>query len=205
VHISEGILSAPVWVSGAALTAGGVAIGLRKMDYDRIPRVAILSSAFFVASLIHIQVGPSSVHLILNGLAGLILGWAVFPALLVALLLQAVLFQFGGLTTLGVNTLNMALPGLVCYYLFRKGIRHRRRRTAMVAGFFAGAVPIALAGAMMLTSLILSAEALREPGWVVFYSHAPVMVIEGFITAAVVGFLRQVRPDLLKAPVLEAK
>ena len=71
MHISEGILSAQVLVSGAALTTVGTAIGLRKLDYDRIPQVAVLSAAFFVTSLVHIPIGPASVHLILNGLMGI--------------------------------------------------------------------------------------------------------------------------------------
>ncbi|HIJ20834.1 MAG TPA: cobalt transporter CbiM, partial [Deltaproteobacteria bacterium] len=108
MHISEGILSGPVLISGVALAAAGTAIGLKKLDYERIPRAAILAASFFVASLIHVPVGPSSVHLILNGIVGLILGWGAFPVILVALVLQAIFFQFGGITTLGVNTMIMA-------------------------------------------------------------------------------------------------
>ena len=118
MHISEGILSAPVLISGVALTAAGTAIGLKKLDYDRIMSVAILAATFFVASLIHVPLGPGSVHLVLNGLLGVVLGWASFPAILTALLLQAIFFQYGGLVVLGVNTFNMAAPALLCFYLF---------------------------------------------------------------------------------------
>jgi cobalt/nickel transport system permease protein len=52
VHISEGVLSAPVLVTGALLAAGGVALGLRKMAPREVPKVAVMSSAFFVATLI---------------------------------------------------------------------------------------------------------------------------------------------------------
>ena len=112
MHISEGALSPAMLGAGAALTVVGTAIGLRRLDYDRIMTVAILSSAFFVGSLIHVPIGLSSAHLILNGLLGAILGWAAFPAILTALLLQAVLFQFGGITVLGVNTFNVAGPAV---------------------------------------------------------------------------------------------
>ena len=54
MHISEGILSAPVLVAGAGLTATAVGYGLKKMAYKQMPKVAILSSVFFVASLIHV-------------------------------------------------------------------------------------------------------------------------------------------------------
>ena len=59
MHISEGVLSGPVLISGIALAAAGTAIGLKILDYDRIPRAAILSASFFVASLIHVPIGPS--------------------------------------------------------------------------------------------------------------------------------------------------
>ena len=58
MHISEGVLSGPVLISGGALAAVGTAIGLKKLDYDRIAQAAILSAAFFVASLIHVPIGP---------------------------------------------------------------------------------------------------------------------------------------------------
>ena len=73
MHISEGVLSAPVLTTGAVLAAVGVAVGLKKMDDERVPQVGVLSAAFFVASLIHVPVGPSAAHLVLNGLLGLLL------------------------------------------------------------------------------------------------------------------------------------
>jgi cobalt/nickel transport system permease protein len=120
MHIPEGALgssAAGMAVLGAGVLAAGVgtALGLGRMDYQRVPRVAMLSAAFFVASLLSVPVGPTYIHPLLNGLMGLVLGWAAFPALLVALLLQAVFFQYGGLTTLGLNTVNMALPAVACY------------------------------------------------------------------------------------------
>ena len=82
MHISEGVLAAPVLISGVVLTAGGVAVGLKKMENRKVPTVALLSSTFFVASLIQVPLGPASVHLTLNGLTGLLLGWMAFPAVL---------------------------------------------------------------------------------------------------------------------------
>jgi len=80
MHISEGVLSAPVLVTGAVLTATAVGYSLKKMEHKEVPKVAILSSVFFVASLIHVPLGPSSVHLILNGIIGVLLGWSAFSA-----------------------------------------------------------------------------------------------------------------------------
>jgi cobalt/nickel transport system permease protein len=196
MHISEGVLSGPVLISGIVLTAAGVGIGLKKLNYDRIPRAAILSAAFFVASLIHVPIGPSSVHLILNGIVGLILGWGAFPVILVALALQAVFFQFGGITTLGVNTMNMALPAVFCYYLFA-GLVGRRPSIALPAAFLCGALSVFLGAIMVGLALTFTEENFLKVSYLVVMAHLPVMIIEGIITAFCVAFLRRVQPEML--------
>ena len=196
MHISEGILSGPVLISGMALAASGTAIGLKKLDFERIPRAAILSSAFFVASLIHVPIGPSSVHMILNGIVGLMLGWGAFPVILVALILQAVFFQFGGITTLGVNTMIMALPAVFCYYLFG-GLVRKRSGIALPAAFACGAFSVFFGGIMVGLALIFTEENFLKVSYLVVAAHVPVMIIEGLITAFCVGFLKKVQPDML--------
>ena len=69
MHISEGVLSAPVLVTGAALAAAGISVGLKKMDYEKIPEAAVLSAAFFVASLIHVPIAVD-VEMLVDGNAG---------------------------------------------------------------------------------------------------------------------------------------
>ena len=196
MHISEGVLSAPVLVAGAALAAGGVAIGLKKMDHEKIPQVAVLSSAFFVASLIHVPVGPSNVHLIVNGISGLLLGWLCFPAMLVALGLQAILFQFGGVTVLGVNTVIMALPGVICYYLFGGLVRQERRLISGVSAFLCGSFAIFLSGILVAFSLVFTQESFFSAAMLILVAHLPVMIIEGIITLFCMAFLRRVKPEL---------
>ncbi|MCX8030311.1 MAG: cobalt transporter CbiM [Thermodesulfovibrionales bacterium] len=198
MHISEGVLSPIILISGTLLSAGGVAVGLRKMDYSKIPEVAVMSSAFFVASLIHIPIGPVSTHLILNGLVGILLGWMAFPSILVALFLQAILFQFGGLTTLGINTLIMSLPAVIVYYLFGYLIR-KSGRIATFAGFLAGFFAVAIAGIIMGLSLLGTGEEFMSIVKVVILSHIPVMIVEGIITALCVVFLKKVKPELISA------
>jgi len=199
MHISEGILSPPVLIVDAAVAAVGVTIGLRKLDYERVPRVAVLSAAFFVASLIHVPIGPSSVHLVLNGLVGVILGWAAFPAVLIALLLQAVLFGFGGLTTLGVNTVVMGAPAVLCYLVLRRWIRRSRGPSAFLLGAAAGVLGIVGGCVLLAGALVTTGRAFREVAVLALAAHVPVAVIEGLVTGAVVAFLRQVRPELLDA------
>jgi len=198
MHISEGVLNAPVLITGAAAAAAGCGIGLRKMDFDKTPRVAVMASTFFVASLIHIPIGPTSVHLVLNGLLGIILGWASFPAILVALLLQTILFQFGGLTTLGINCFAMAFPALLCFFLFRPLTRGGNPYIAVIAAFLAGFCAILLSGIIIATALSLSGDQFIVVARLILLAHVPIMIIEGLIVAMTVTFIRRVKPDLLK-------
>jgi cobalt/nickel transport system permease protein len=195
MHISEGILSAPVLISGAALATAGTMLGLKKLDLDRIIEVSMLTATFFIASLIHVPVGPASIHLVLNGLLGIMLGWACFPAILVGLLMQAVFFQYGGLTVLGVNTLTMAVPAVLCFYLVRPLMRNPKTRPA--AGFIAGSCAILLSAIGLALSLALTDSGFLATAKITIMANIPIMVIEGFITMFVVSFIGRVHPDLL--------
>jgi cobalt/nickel transport system permease protein len=196
MHISEGVLSGPVLISGGVLAAAGTAIGLKKIDYDQLARVGILSATFFVASLVHVPIGPSNIHLIMNGLVGLLLGWAAFPAIMVALLLQGVFFQFGGLTTLGVNTIIMALPAVLCYYLFAP-LLHKDHKFLLLAGFGCGFCAVLLGGVFVGLALMFTEENFFAVATLVVSAHIPVMIIEGIVTAFSVAFLKKVQPAML--------
>jgi cobalt/nickel transport system permease protein len=196
MHISEGVLSGPVLISGATLAAAGTAIGLKRLDYDHIAKAGMLSASFFVASLIHVPVGPSNAHLVLNGLVGLLLGWAAFPAILVALVLQAAFFQFGGITTLGVNTIIMALPAVLCYLVFGRMI-HKSIRVALAAGFACGLFAVLISAIIVGLALIFTEENFLAVSGLIIAYNIPVMIIEGIVTAMCVAFLRKVRPEML--------
>lgn len=198
MHISEGVLSAPVLITGAVLSAAGVAIGLKKMSYSKIPEVAVLSSAFFVASLIHVPIGPSAVHLVLNGLLGILLGWMSFPSILVALSLQALLFQFGGFTVLGVNTIIMGVPAIAAYVLFTPLVKREKISLVAVGGFLAGMSGIVFGALLIALTLISTSESFVSVAKVIMIAHVPVMIIEGIVTAFCVLFLKKVKPEILE-------
>jgi cobalt/nickel transport system permease protein len=198
MHISEGVLSAPVLITGAVLSAAGVAVGLRKMSYDKIPQVAVLSSAFFVASLIHVPIGPSAAHLVLNGLLGILLGWMAFPSILVALSLQALLFQFGGLTVLGVNTFIMGAPAMIAFLMCRPLVFKDNSTLVAAGGFLAGTIGIAAGAFIVAFTLISTGESFQTVAKVILITHVPVMVIEGIVTAFCVLFLKKVKPEILE-------
>lgn len=196
MHISEGVLSGPVLFAGAAVALAGTAVGLKKLELERVAQAGMLSAAFFVASLIHVPVGPSSVHLILNGIVGLLLGWAAFPAILTALLLQAMMFQFGGITTLGINTVIMALPAVICHHLFGRFIL-KKPRLAMPSAFACGAGAVFLGALLAGASLMFTQGGFLEVAGLLILAHLPVMGIEGVITVFCVIFLKQVKPEML--------
>ena len=195
MHIAEGVLSPPVLATGGALCATGLWLGLRHLSDSRLVTVAMLSAAFFVASLVHVPVGPSSVHLLLTGLLGLVLGWAAFPAIFTGLLLQAMLFQFGGLAVLGCNTVNMALPAVV-FGLALRPLLGRGKLVSAMAGFLAGF--LAVFGAALLTALCLwsTDEGFLAAAKALCLAELPVSAVEGLISMLAAGFLLRTCPEL---------
>ncbi|MBV9123048.1 MAG: cobalt transporter CbiM, partial [Planctomycetes bacterium] len=118
VHISEGVLTGP-WVTGGFVVAGLLAlVGAWRVRDEEIPQIALLTAAFFVVSLIHVKAGPTSVHLLFNGLVGVVLGRRACLAIPLGVFLQAALFGHGGFSTLGINSCIMALPALLAWQMF---------------------------------------------------------------------------------------
>src|SRR5262245_4457732 len=160
VHISDGQLE-PVWLLGGFVLAGLLALvaGLRLREED-LPRVALLGAAFFVASQIHVRLGPTSAHLLLNGLAGVLLGWQATLAIAAGLFLQKAFFDHGGYLTLGVNVCVMALPALAAGLLFRLLYRPGRRRPRL-SGVLVGVSALAWTLSLVFSVALL---ATNRPG-----------------------------------------
>jgi cobalt/nickel transport system permease protein len=210
MHIPDGILPVPVTAAGYAVTAATTWYSIHKINQREnprqdVPKASLLTAAFFVASWIHIPVPPTSVHLVLNGLLGAILGYFAFPAILIGLFFQAVMFQHGGLTTLGVNAVIMGIPAIIAHYIFRLrklGDKESRRKTALL-GFLAGAIALGLSVALfvviLLTNLPAELDAVTERAaiYTLAIAHLPLIAIEGVITAILAVFLQRVRPRIL--------
>lgn len=198
MHLAEGVISSPAILgAGWAVACAGVAVGLKQMNETQAMRAAVMSSSFFVASLVHIPVFGVSIHLTLTGILGMVLGWAAFPAVFVALILQAVLFGYGGLTTLGLNTCIMALPAVAVCLAFRT-LRLSPDSAVMpaVCGVL-GAAAILLAALLLAAILSTAGSAFRVVAVSALVAQVPVAILEGFVTAAAAGFLRKVSPELL--------
>ncbi len=200
MHISDGVLSPAViafgWIASVIFIAfafnwakknGGVA--------EQIPKLSVFTAAFFVASLIHVNVPPTSVHLILNGLLGVVLGALAYPAMFIGLVLQALLFQHGGITTIGINSFNVGLPALICYAVFKKGSGIGLSKP--VIGGLCGGLAILLTTVFLAGTLYTTGEQFEAMAKLVILPHIVIMVIETIVTASVVAYLAKVKPELL--------
>lgn len=196
-HIPDGVLATPILIGGAIVTVTTVTIAVRRLQSEQIPQAAVMAAAFFVASLVSVPVGVSSVHLILNGLMGLVLGWAAVPAILVALVLQTVFFGYGGVLVLGVNAMNIALPALFCALFLRRPLRRSSKRGAFVIGAVGGAAAVAMTGLLLCTALALSGNAFVPAAKILFATFVPLVFVEAIVTGATVSFIKRVAPELL--------
>ena len=196
MHISEGVAPIQVAVAGAAIAAAGVAAGLRRLEDDRIPRAAIMASVLFVSSVVvRLPVGPSSVHPLLGGLTGILLGWVSVPVFLVSLFLQALLFQFGGVTTLGVNTVVMGFPVVAAWYICRVGLKRARGAGAgFFWGFTAGFSAYLLSFVLWASALFACGRHLGAIAGIALVPNIVVAVAEGAFTGFVTQFLLKVYP-----------
>ena len=199
MHLSEGVVHSQTLIVGAAVAVMGIALGLKRLQSDRLSLTALFAATFFVASTIHIPVGIGSVHLILNGVAGIFLGWAVFPAFLIALVLQALLFSFGGFSVLGVNLCIMALPALVVHYLSRPLLRELTRKRLISAGILAGVLGVG--GSALIASLVLAMDGGKQYADLIgllIVSHLPVFLVDSLISVGVLLTLAKMMPEALR-------
>ncbi|MBI5450197.1 MAG: cobalt transporter CbiM [Gammaproteobacteria bacterium] len=197
MHISEGILPLSVWASGYAVAVTVAAVSMRNMDMEEIPKISVLTAVFFIASLIKVPLGPASIHLILNGLLGVILGRRAFIAIMLGIILQAIIFGHGGITVIGINTLMMGTGALVGYGVWR--LRHlvNFKKKEMIFGALAGAIGSVTSGSMLAAFLMTTGQAFNTIAEGVLLAHIPIMIIEAVVTGACADFLHRIRPDML--------
>ena len=119
VHLSDGLLHDGWLAGGWAVAALLVTASAWGMGEDEVPKVGVLTAAFFVASLLHVPAGGGSAHFLLNGLVGVVLGRRAGVAVAVGLFLQSLLIEHGGRVVLGVNVAVCGLPAMLAGAAFR--------------------------------------------------------------------------------------
>lgn len=204
MHLPDGIVPVEMALAGYACSAGLVALALHRIKalpdpQAEIPRVAMLTTVFFAASLIAVPVPPASVHLMLAGLMGVMLGWFAVPAIMVGLFLQAMLFGHGGITALGLNGVIFGIPALGAFGLWRLIGARWPDLGALLAGGGAVLAALALFAAIVLAGLpaVVDAGAERIALQVLLIAHLPLALAEGVIVMTLLRVLRRVEPRLV--------
>ncbi len=197
MHISEGILAGPVLAAGFAGTAVVAALTMRNMDMEEVPKISVITAVFFVASLIHVPVGVSSVHLILSGLVGVVLGKRAFPAVMLGVILQAILFGHGGVSVIGVNSLMLGGGALAAYAVWQLRHHFSIAKREVIFGGLAGGTALLFSGLVLSLTLLTKGEAFFVTAGAALAAHVPVIIIEAVVVGACAGFLMRVKPAVL--------
>ena len=184
VHLADGAVTPALGVAGWVVAAVLVAACARRIPDAQVPRVGLVTAALFVASQLHLRVGPASVHLLLNGLAGVLLGRTAVAAVAVSLALQLLLFAHGGLSTFGLNVTVYALPALAA---------SQWKPRSVLSGAAVGGLTAAASVALNAACLLLGGSEgvdQRVVGLVVL-CHLPVVAVEAAVTGFAVAAVRQ--------------
>jgi len=199
MHLADGVLSTPVIALTSAAALGGLAVGLKGIKDEDIPKISLLSATFFGVSLISIPVPPTSVHPLLCGLIGILSGRRAALVFVPALLLQALLFRHGGLTTLGANTILLAIPAYLSYLLFR----HLPVKNAALRGGIAGGWSVVMTVVILILILSMTDPRFAQGDFsvakIAAAGHLPLVAVEGIITGFAVKFITKHKPDWILA------
>lgn len=212
LHIPDGLLNFPVMAVTWAIAIGLIALALRKVQdeyQDRtVPLMGVCAAFIFAAQMINFPIpGGTSGHLLGGTLAGALLGpWAGSLVMSVVFIVQAVVFQDGGITVMGANICNMGLIGTFGgYYLFRtirNGIGRDKLQGMVMGTAIAAWVSVAIAAIVCAFELALSETVPLKVALIAMVSwHVLIGMGEALITVATVTFIWRTRPDLFyRAP-----
>jgi cobalt/nickel transport system permease protein len=202
MHIPDNFLSTPVWLGFDVVsvpTLGLIARGVtRQMEDSRIPMFGVLGAFVFAAQMINFPVGiGTSGHLVGGALLACTLGPAAASVVMTAILMvQAFVFQDGGVLALGANVFNMAIAGVFAGYLPYQIWGATRWRKASIL----------VSAALALSELLVSGVAM--PRSVVFLSLILFCVsalLEGAITVSVLEAVERLNPGWVRKPAARAQ
>jgi cobalt/nickel transport system permease protein len=207
MHIPDGFLAAGVTGITWAGAGIGVTAALRaeRADPNPMPAGILGATAAFVfaAQMINVPVAPGmSGHLVGAALSAVLLGpWRAVIVMAVVLAVQALLFQDGGITALGANTLDMGVAAsLTAFAVASLSARWRSSLRARVVGGVLGAFAATLVSAV-LTGLWLGLSGLYPVMPIVqlmLVTHVAIGLLEAGLTGAVLATVVRWRPDLLR-------
>ena len=188
------------WVIALIFIALSLRWARKELAEEKIPLVAVLAAGIFAIQAFNLPVGMgTSGHLVGGALAAIVLGspYAAVFILTLVLIIQSVFFGDGGITTMGVNIINMGvIGGFVGYYGFTtlKSIARNAYVSAGIAAWFACFIPALAASVEMFVAGTFP----LVPGLLAMGTyHAAIGIIEGAITAGAVYLIYHARPDLM--------
>jgi cobalt/nickel transport system permease protein len=207
MHLPDGILSPPVWIAGDIIAAGALTVcaqrASKQLTDRRVPLMGVLGAFVFAAQMINFPVpGGTSGHLMGGVLLAVLLGPASASVVLFCVfLVQALLFQDGGITVLGPNMINMGLVGAFGGWAVFRLIAGKNKSTRMYLGIFVACWASVVVGSLLAAAqLWLSGSAPFGPIMAAMGGvHALIGIGEGLITVMTVRFLANARPELLES------
>ncbi|MEI8332020.1 MAG: cobalt transporter CbiM [Methanomicrobiales archaeon] len=209
MHIPDAFI--PIWQGAIYWFIAIIFIALalkwarKDLNEEKLPLVAVLAAGIFALQSFNLPVSMgTSGHLVGGALAAIILGspFAAVFILTLALIIQAVLFGDGGITTMGASIINMGvIGGFVGFYSFKGIMRITKSMSiaAFIAAWLACLIPaLAAAVEMYIAGTFPLTEGLIAMG----IYHAIIGIIEGIVTLAVIYLITTARPDLVDTGVL---
>lgn len=208
MHIPDGFIGAGTSLGAGIVSAGGLSVAVRKvrdqLDDRRVPLAGLVAAFIFAVQMLNFPIAAgTSGHLLGGALAAVLMGpWAGMLCIAVVLVVQA-LFADGGLTALGLNILNMGVVTALGGFLAFRGLRlmlPASRSGVVAASGIAAGVSVVLSSAAFFLEFAIGGNAdvsLGAVGAAMVGIHALIGVGEGLITAATVGLVLSVRPDLV--------
>ncbi len=211
MHVPDGFLDVSTSVATGVVAAGAVGIALRgarhELNERTVPLAGLTSAFIFATQMINFPVGlGTSGHLMGGALAAVLVGpWTGVLCMSVVLMVQALLFADGGLTALGANITLMGLTTVLVGWLMTRAVLAvlPRRPSSVVPAAAVGAFLSVVASALVFVLLYgvggtapipLAGLTASMVGW-----HALIGLGEAAVTAATVGAVVAVRPDLVHA------
>jgi cobalt/nickel transport system permease protein len=211
MHMADALVAPAIAASmyTAASVTAGISVKKVRMEHDirRIPVMGVMSAFVFAAQMINFTIPGtgSSGHFSGGLLLAVLLGpYAGFLSMVSILMIQCLIFADGGILALGCNIWNMAFYtcfiGYLCIYRPMTGKSLKPGRI-LAASVLSSIVSLQLgAFSVVLETMFSGISALSFGQFLAFMQpiHLLIGLVEGLITAAVISFIGNVRPELLK-------
>ena len=216
MHMADALISPAVggvmWAATAGLTVYSARKLKQEMDERKIPLMGVMGALIFAAQMINFTIPGtgSSGHLGGGLLLAVLLGpHAAFLTMASILTIQALFFADGGILALGCNIFNMGFfPCFVAFPLiYKRIIASRHGKPVLMAALAASIVALQLGALGVVTETILSG--ISELTFMTFLLlmlpiHLAIGIVEGFVTASLVGFVSRTRPEVLEMDLVES-